>query len=398
LKPGGVAVLAAALIAAICAGMYLGGHPDSLPGPLRDTFVDEDTSLNAEAVGVIQDNYYRAIPSEDLSEGSIQGMVHELGKLHKEDRFSHYFTPEDLDRFETSISGKFTGVGLSVTEVPKGLRIARVYPGTPAKEAGLAPGELIVSVNGKSIAGENSELVTARIKGPEGTDVKLGILDPTTGKRREVTLTRAEIDVPITLTRIKKLNGHKLGYVELADFSDGANVKLEQAVERVRRQGAEGLVLDLRGNGGGLLREAILTSSIFVPEGTVVVRTDSRTQGHADYRATGGNLPRQPTVVLINRDTASAAEILTAALMESGGAEVVGTRSYGKGLVQQVLDLSNGGALDLTIGEYLTGNGVSLAGTGIHPDVQAKDIPRTPPDEGLNRAYQVLGRSLNAPG
>jgi carboxyl-terminal processing protease len=112
----------------------------------------------------------------------------------------------------------------------------------------------------------------------------------------------------------------------------------------------------------------------------------------------GGNLPRQPTVVLINRDTASAAEILTAAMNDNGGAIVVGTRSYGKGLVQQVIDLSNGGALDLTIAEYLTGKGVSLAGKGIQPQVHVADDPATRPDEALNRAYEVLGRRVSAAG
>jgi len=272
--------------------MFLGGHPDALPDPLRDVFVDDETSLTAEVIEVIEDNYYRAVPAEDLTEGSIQGMVRELQRLHEEDRFSHYFTPEDLDRFETSISGKFTGVGLSVTEVPRGLRIARVYPGTPAKEGGLMTGELIVSVNGQSIAGEDSELITARIKGPEGTDVTLGVVNPQSGKPREVTLTRAEIDVPITLTRVRTVNGRKLGYVGLADFSEAAHAKLLQAVQRVRDRGAEGLVLDLRGNGGGLLREAILTSSIFVPKDTVVVRTDSRTQGEAAFRATEAICPK----------------------------------------------------------------------------------------------------------
>ena len=394
MKQGGVAVLAAALVAALCAGMFLGGHPDALPDPLRDVFVDDETSLTAEAIEVIEDNYYRAVPAEDLTEGSIQGMVRELQRLHEEDRFSHYFTPEDLDRFETSISGKFTGVGLSVTEVPRGLRIARVYPGTPAKEGGLMTGELIVSVNGQSIAGEDSELITARIKGPEGTDVTLGVVNPQSGKPREVTLTRAEIDVPITLTRVRTVNGRKLGYVGLADFSEAAHAKLLQAVQRVRDRGAEGLVLDLRGNGGGLLREAILTSSIFVPKDTVVVRTDSRTQGEAAFRATGGNLPEEPTIVLINRDTASAAEILTAAVADDAGATVVGTRSFGKGLVQQVIDLSNGGALDLTIGEYFTGDGESLAGKGIRPDVRAEDDPATRRDEALDRAFQVLSRRV----
>ena len=394
MRPGAVAVLAAALIAALCAGMFLGGHPESLPDPLREAFVDDEASLTAEAADVIEDNYYRSVPSADLSEGSIQGMVRELQRLHKEDRFSHYFSPEQLRDFEDSISGQFGGIGVSVTPVPRGLRIAHVLRGTPAEEGGLEAGELIISVDGERIAGESSELVTAQIKGPVGTDVSLGVLNPTTGKRRKVILTRAEIDNTITFTRLRTVNGRKLGYVALLDFSEAAHAKLLQAVQRVRGQGAEGIVLDLRGNGGGLLREAVLTSSIFVPEDTVVVRTESRTQGDANYRAVGGNLPREPMVVLINRDTASAAEILTAAVADDAGATVVGTRSFGKGLVQQVIDLTNGGALDLTIGEYFTGDGESLAGRGIQPDVRTKDDPATPQDEALNRAFAVLGRSV----
>ena len=148
-------------------------------------------------------------------------------------------------------------------------------------------------------------------------------------------------------------------------------------MRRCEQQGAEGIVLDLRGNGGGLLEEAVLTASIFLPEGEVVVSTQSRTQGSTVYKTVGGNLPPRPMVVLINRDTASAAEILAAALADDGGATVVGTRSFGKGVFQQVIDLSNGGALDLTIGEYFTADGITLAGKGIHPDVRALDDPDT---------------------
>ena len=393
MKAGAAAAVAAALIVFFAAGIYLGGHPDALPQPVRDLLVDEQVSLAAEAVEVIEDNYWRDVPSSDLREASVNGMVDRLRRQYK-DRFSHYFTAEDLERFETSLSGKFTGVGLSVTEVKRGLRIAKVYPDTPAREGGLRAGEIIVAVNGEGIAGEDSELVTARIKGPAGTDVDLGILDPGPGRRRTVTLTRAEITVPITVSRVRKAGGRKLGYVGLATFSEVAHGELRKAVERVRRKGAEGLVLDLRGNGGGLLREAILTSALFVPEGKVVVSTESRTQGDAVYRSPGGALSPQPTVVLINRDTASAAEILTAALAEDAGATVVGTRSFGKGVFQQVIDLANGGALDLTIGEYFTASGESLTGKGIQPDVRAADVPRTRRDEALERAFRVLAGRL----
>ena len=134
----------------------------------------------------------------------------------------------------------------------------------------------------------------------------------------------------------------------------------------------------------------MLRASIFLPKDEVVVTTDSRTQGHADYKTVGDNLPKRPIVVLIDRNTASAAEILTAALADDAGATVVGTRSYGKGVFQQEVELSNGGALKLTIGEYFTPNGENLAGHGIHPDVQVRDNPGTKRDEALERALGVL--------
>ena len=149
---------------------------------------------------------------------------------------------------------------------------------------------------------------------------------------------------------------------------------LRRAVRKLQRQGAQGLVLDLRGNGGGLLEEAVLTASIFLPEGETVVSTDSRSQGHAVYKTKGGNLPSLPIVVLIDRNTASAAEILTAALADDAGAKTVGTRSYGKGVFQQEIDLSNGGALKLTVGEYFTPDGDQPGRQG-HPPRRARPRP-----------------------
>jgi len=189
---------------------------------------------------------------------------------------------------------------------------------------------------------------------------------------------------------MKRAGGTKVAYVQFATFNEGAHAELATVLKRLDRQGADGLVLDLRGNGGGLLNEAVLCASLFLKKGQLVVSTNSRTMGHHDYTALGNPLPTHPTVVLINHDTASAAEILTSALADHHLATVVGTRSFGKGTFQEVLHLAAGGALDLTVGEYLTADGTSLAGKGISPDVRVADNPQTAPDEGLQKALAVL--------
>ncbi len=385
----GVAGLAVAIAVVLCTGIWLGGHPAQLPEFVRDRLVDDSAGLTAEATELIEDNYYRAVGGRELANASLQGMVRELRRRH-DDRFSDYFSPEALARFNEAISGRFSGIGLTVSQVKAGLRVDRVFAGSPAKEAGIQAGDVIVSVDGESIAGESSEVSTEKIKGPEGTEVTVGVRSPSAGTR-ELEITRAQIALPVVTSRVEEVAGHELGYVRMVSFSEGVHALLRKAIEKLERKGVEGIVLDLRGNGGGLLDEAVLTASVFLPEGEVVVSTESRTQGSAVYETVGDNHTALPTVVLIDRNTASAAEILTAALADDAGAKVVGTRSYGKGVFQQEIGLSNGGALKLTIGEYFTPSGVNLAKShGIHPEVQARDLPRTAPDEALDRALKVL--------
>jgi carboxyl-terminal processing protease len=387
-----IVALVAALLVVLCAGIWLGGHPAKLPEFLRERLVGGGAGLNLEATELIEDNYFRPVGSEELTNASLQGMVRELRRSHR-DRFSDYFSPEALARFDEQIAGHFSGVGLTVSQVKQGLRVNSVFPRSPAAKAGIVPGELIVSVDGDSIAGEGSEVSTAKIKGPEGSEVTIGVRESSASKTRELTLTRAQISLPVVSSKVEHLGDRKLGYVRLISFSEGAHALVREAVEKLQDKGVEGIVLDLRGNGGGLLDEAVLTASVFLPKDEVVVTTDSRTQGHAVYKTAGDNLPSLPVVVLIDRNTASAAEILTAALADDAGAKVVGTRSYGKGVFQQELGLSNGGALKLTIGEYFTPDGVNLAQShGIHPDVEARDDLSTKRDEALESALGVLAQ------
>ncbi|MGH2980493.1 MAG: S41 family peptidase [Solirubrobacterales bacterium] len=390
MRAGPAAALAAALIAFLGAGLWLGGHPGDLPGPLQDVFVDETAALSGEAAEIIEDTYYREVPRSRLNDGSVEGMVDALRRHNGEDRFSHYFDPEQAQLLEEQTEGRFSGVGLSVTEVRRGLKVIEVFEDSPAAKAGIRPDDVIVSVNGESIAGQSSQLSTAKIKGPAGTEVTLGVRRPSSGETRQVRIERQEIRTPVVESSLRTVDSQSLGHLRLLGFSQGAHGALREAVQRLRRRGAGGIVLDLRGNPGGLLTEAVLTASVFLPESSKVVTTKSRAEGGRVYRAQGDPVPRRPMVVLIDRNTASAAEILASALADHGLAEVVGTRSFGKGLFQHVVGLSNGGELDLSVGKFFTADGISLAPKGIKPDVRASDRPQTEADEGLRRALAVL--------
>jgi carboxyl-terminal processing protease len=390
----GAVAFAVALVALFAAGLWLGGHPRSLPDQLRDAFVAEPGGLVAEGAEAIEDNYYRPVGKTELGNASLQGMVRELRKRHR-DRFSEYFSPEALASFNEQIEGHFSGIGLTVVEVKKGLRVASVFPRSPAEQAGIAAGDTIVSVDGESIAGRSSSEATKKIKGPDGTEVTIGVRDAKTGKLRNLTLARAEVTLPNVSRRVEKVDGRRLGYVRLLSFSEGAHAQLANAIRRVQKEGAEGIVLDLRHNPGGLLEEAVRSASLFLPEGEVVVSTKSRSQGESSYETSGGRVTKLPLAVLIDGGTASAAEILTAALADDGGAEVVGTHSFGKGVFQEEQSLANGGALKLTVGEYFTPKGVNLAEShGIHPDVKVEDDPKTAADEAEQRAFEVLAGQI----
>jgi carboxyl-terminal processing protease len=385
---------AVALVAFLAAGLYLGGHPRQLPEPLREIFVAETGGLSAEAAEAIEGNYYRSVSGTELSNASLQGMVKRLRQSNKEDRYSEYFSPEALASFNQQIEGRFSGIGLSILAVPvvkNGMKVTEVFPHSPAAEAGIEAGDAIVSVEGESLNGLSTDEATKKIKGPEGTQVTIGVRSGKSGKTRELTITRAEVELPNVSSSVKTAKGKKLGYVRMLSFSEAAHAQLGQAVEKVEKEGAEGILLDLRHNPGGLLDEAVLSANVFLPKDEVVVSTRSRTQGDSVHKTSGDPISKLPVVVLVDGGTASAAEILAAALHDDGGSTVVGLRTYGKGLFQEEQSLANGGALKLSVGEFFTPDGVNLAQShGIHPEVKAKDDLETPADEAKQRALGVL--------
>ena len=378
-----------ALLLLLACGVWLGGHPEYLPGFARNALVDDDQGrMFEEAVDQIADNYYEPVDRDKLLDAGLDAGVKSL-----DDRFSTYFDPEQYKSFQEATEGAFEGVGMSVTEVARGLRVLTVYDDSPAQRGGIRKGDLIVSVDGKSLAGRTSEEATTQIKGPAGTEVTLGVV---TGDKpaRDVTVKRARVDVPAVEAEMRTIGGRKVAHVRLAGFTSGAHGQVREAVDKLLDKGAEGVVLDLRDNGGGLLNEAVLTSSIFVGDGTIV-STKGLHRPRRVFEAEGTPIDKGiPVAVLVNENSASASEIVTGALQDRGRAEVVGERTFGKGVFQEVRQLSNGGALDITVGEYFTPNGRNLGGggvkqgAGVSPDVSVThglDSPR-----GLQMAFDTL--------
>jgi carboxyl-terminal processing protease len=358
-------------IAVLLLGIWLGGRPEDLPGFMRSfAGASNQQVVVQEAMKRIASDYYRPISQAQLSNSSVAGMV---AGLH--DRFSHYLTPSELREFD--LPPHFAGIGVEVGDMRRGLEIARVFDNSPAARAGLQSGQVIVAVNGRPLQGLSRDQAVALIKGMPGTDVVLQIEGAHGGHAhpaspRSVRITRAIVSEPVVASATDTFHGKKLGVVALASFTPGAHVEVGQAVHQALKEGARGIVLDLRGNGGGLVEEAQLIASIFIPHG-VIVTTSGRTQPRQTLMATGGAIsPTIPAVVLVDSNTASAAEIVTAALQDHRRATVVGSHTFGKGVFQEEEKLANGGALDITVGEYFTPNGRNLGGGGVRQGAGVK--------------------------
>src|SRR5579863_1396934 len=365
MKSNPAAMLVAVLIVLVV-GIWWGGHPNDLPG-------------------------FRRGGRGGLINGAITGAVASLG-----DPYATYETPAEFNSFNHPTSQHFSGIGIDVLDVAKGLLIENVFPGGPAARAGLRSSDIITSAGGRSLAGLSSNASTKAIRGPAGTTVTLGIERGST--HFEVRAVRGEISPPIVLDSVTSYHGVSIGVIELPTFDvPGIHAEVEQALEAVLARHVKALVLDLRDNPGGLVTEAQLVVSMFVAHGKVVT-TKGRTQPTSTLYVTGHPIaPTLPMAVLVNGGTASAAEITSGALQDHHRALIVGTRTYGKGVYQQIQPLTNGGAIAVTVGEYFLPNGTNLGagglrrGAGIKPNVVVPQKSNAPgPDLQLQAALRLL--------
>ena len=331
-------------------------------------------------------------PSEEaIARGAVKGMIKALKA--SDDDYAYFYSPRAYQDFQQLTTGKFSGIGVWLKIKDEQLEIVSVLPGTPALDAGLKRGDVITQVDGETLGKltpAESDRAVNLIKGPEGTDVDLKV--ERGAKKLSFQITRAQISLPNLTSRV---TDEGLGYIKLLGFARDAGKQVRTEVKKLMSDGAEGIILDLRDNGGGLFPEAITVSSVFIDEGPVVIYRAGGDEEDITYDAEGDAFKDIPVVVLVNEGTASASEIVAGALQDRDRAVVVGTQTYGKGSVQEVVPLPDDSAFKLTTAAYLTPSGRDINGKGITPDVEVEGSPA----RQFDRAVEVLkGMVLSSTG
>lgn len=373
------------------AGVWVGGHPrqsgaDRLPGAVRDRLLDDDRiALGSQVLAILQEDYYKPLDDETVKRAenlSVQQLVEVLG-----DPYTEYLDPDHYKAFQASREGKYVGVGIEWRPQGDTALIVRVFENGPAAKAGLKSNDRVTQVDGRKVTAKDKFAAMDTVKGEEGTTVTLGVARAGVAER-DVTMTRAEIRRPAVEARVVTADGTRVGYVRLDQFTQGAAKSFRDAVRRHVDAKVEGLVFDLRGDGGGLVDEAVDVASVFLPEDATIATTRGRSGPGETLTAEGGAVDKNvPLVVLLDQNSASASEIVAGALRDAGRARLVGTRTFGKALIQSTRSLPNGGAIKFTTASYLTPKGFDLGTRGLPPDVTVSDDPTTPKvDEALQKA------------
>lgn len=316
-----------------------------------------DLQTLAEVYEIISNYHVSGIDSESLGDAAIEGM---LGKLN--DPYTRYIPPEESDSLTLSIEQQYVGIGIRVGEDDKGFFVEEVFPESPASEGGLKPRDYIVEVGGRSTEGWALEQLTGSIRGEAGTDVELKILRG--NETFVVKLTRKAVEIPSV---VGKWLGQGIGYLQLTSFSNEAANSFGAELDKLKNRGLTGLVLDLRGNPGGYVHVAQTIAGQFVERG-VLMHTKDRYGEDNPVRILNGKKADFRVIILVDGNSASASEVLAGALQDHGVGRLVGTKTFGKGSVQSLVNLSNGGVLRVTVEEYLTPNFRKVDGVGLEPD------------------------------
>ncbi|HEU5004874.1 MAG TPA: S41 family peptidase [Candidatus Saccharimonadales bacterium] len=343
-----------------------------------------------QVYSLLQKDFDGNLDTTKLIDGAKQGLVAATG-----DPYTEYFNPTDAKTFNDQLSGSITGIGAEIGSDASGnIQVVSPISGYPAEKAGLKPKDLIAGINGQSTSGMSVDAAVSKIRGKEGTQVKLTIVRGN-GNPFDVTITRQKITVPSVTWNEDKDN---IGYMKINQFTDDTVGLAQKAANEFKAKGVKGVILDLRGNPGGYLTDAVNVSSLWLDQGKTVV-SERRGSTVMDTETATGNNPLKglPTVVLIDGGSASASEITAGALHDNGAATLVGEKSFGKGSVQQVISLSDGSELKVTVAHWYTPNGKNINKQGITPDksvsISDNDI-KNGQDPQKDAAYQVVESKL----
>lgn len=319
---------------------------------------------------LLDQNFLFDYDDEQIYEGSLKGMFANLG-----DPYTAYYTPDEFKKLMESLNGRYSGIGLSVQASKEGyIKAVSVFDDSPAKEAGIESGDYITKVNGKAFGPNQLEEAVAEIKGEPGSDVTLTILrteeGTTNSKEFDVKVTRADVNVDTIDDDILEVRGKKIGYIHIKAFDDITWKDFSDSYSKLMAQDIDGLILDVRNNPGGALDVVINIADNFLDEGVIVTTKDKK--GNVATEKSDANASDIPMVVLQKENSASASEILAGAMKDRGRAKVIGTQSFGKGVVQKVFNLEDGAGAKITISEYFTPNGTQINKVGVTPDIKVE--------------------------
>ena len=353
-------IAAGVLAAGIGLGLYF-----ALP---KDETVSEMSAKKMTIIEQLIDAYYFGkVDKSKMTEGTYKGLVSGL-----EDPYSEYFTKKEFEEQLQDNSGKYVGIGAIVTQDAKNgiITVVRVLDNSPAKEAGLKQGDIIAEVGGKEVTGKELSKVVSQIKGKENTKVKIKIVDGKTMKYKSFTLVRKAVDSPSVVSKMidKK---KKIAYMAISEFDENTAVQFEKELAKLKKKKVKGIIFDLRYNPGGIYQVVCKILDDILPKGTIVFTKDKR--GEREEEKSDAKCLKIPMVVLQNEGSASASEIFAGAIQDYKVGTIVGTQSYGKGVVQTTYPFNDGTALKLTVKKYYTPNGRNINGKGITPDVKVEN-------------------------